>query len=52
MDATGISNITQDKTAFDVYDLQGRKILSKVKTTKGLKHGVYIINGKKIDLSK
>lgn len=51
-DATGISNITQDKTAFDVYDLQGRKILSKVKTTKGLKHGVYIINGKKIDLSK
>lgn len=33
---------------FDVYDLQGRKIRSQVRTIDSLPKGVYIINGKKI----
>lgn len=47
---SGIVNIEtkKDSTVFDIYDLQGRKIKSKVKTTNGIKAGLYIINGKKV----
>ena len=36
-----------DGTPFDVYDIQGRKVKSKVTTLKGLPSGVYIVNGRK-----
>jgi hypothetical protein len=46
---TGISeiNLTPGE-AFDIYDLQGRKVRSKVFDLKGLPRGVYIIHGKKV----
>ena len=47
-DPTGIRDLTTDKQLFDIYNLQGHKIRSKVSTTEGLPKGVYIINGKKI----
>jgi uncharacterized protein YjdB len=47
---TGINEI--DKSAvtepFDVYDLNGHKVLSQVTSLDGLPNGVYIVNGKKI----
>ena len=33
---------------FDVYDLNGRKVLSQVTSLDGLPNGIYIVNGKKI----
>ena len=33
---------------FDVYNLQGRKVLSRVSSLDGLPKGMYIVNGKKI----
>ena len=33
---------------FDVYDLNGRKVLNKATSLDGLSDGVYIINGKKV----
>ena len=47
-DPTGIRDLTVDKQLFDIYNLQGHKVRSKVSTTEGLPKGVYIINGKKI----
>ncbi len=47
---TGINEI--DKSAvtepFDVYDLNGHKVLSQVTSLDGLPNGIYIVNGKKI----
>lgn len=34
--------------AFDVYNMQGRKVASQVTTLDGLPKGIYIINGKKV----
>ena len=47
-DPTGIRDLTVDKQLFDIYNLQGHKVRSKVSTTDGLPKGIYIINGKKI----
>ena len=33
---------------FDVYDLNGRKVLDKATSLDGLSNGVYIVNGKKV----
>ena len=33
---------------FDVYDLNGRKVLSQVTSLDGLPRGIYIVNGKKV----
>ena len=44
---TGIDNV-QSALQFDVYSLNGQKLLEKVSTTKGLPKGIYIINGKKV----
>ena len=46
--ASGIQTITDDSQPFDVFDLRGNKVASKVKSLKGLPKGVYIVNGKKI----
>ena len=46
--ASGIQTITGDSQPFDVFDLRGNKVASKVKSLKGLPKGVYIVNGKKI----
>lgn len=41
--------IIQDRNLpFDVYDLSGRKVRTKVNNLDGLPKGVYIINGKKV----
>lgn len=45
---TGISSIVSNGQPFDVYNLQGRKVYSKVSSTEGLPKGVYIIRGKKV----
>lgn len=46
---TGISGVikTEDEP-FDIYNLQGQKVKSKVTSLEGLPRGIYIINGKKI----
>lgn len=46
--ASGIQTITDDSQPFDVFDLRGNKVASKVKSLKGLLKGVYIVNGKKV----
>ncbi len=47
--ATGMSGvIVPERTPFDVYNLQGRKVKSGVTTLKGLSPGVYIVRGKKV----
>ena len=46
-EADGILGISVEHPA-DVYDLQGNKVRSKIKTLKELSKGVYIINGKKV----
>jgi hypothetical protein len=47
--ATALNGImVSDDAAFDVYNLQGRKVKSRVTTLKGLSPGVYIVRGKKI----
>lgn len=44
---TGITHI-EDEKSFDVYNLQGYKVLSKAKSLNTLSKGIYIVNGKKI----
>lgn len=46
---TGISGVikTEDEP-FDIYNLQGQKVKSKVTSLEGLPRGIYIINGKKV----
>ena len=47
--STGINDIEQtDGEPFDVYNLSGRKVRSKVTSLDGLPRGIYIINGKKV----
>ena len=44
---TEINKLTSEPSCFDIYNLQGHKIRSKVSTTDGLPKGIYIVNGKK-----
>ncbi len=46
--STGIQTVGTDTKTYDIYNLQGHKIRSKVSTTDGLSKGIYIINGKKM----
>ena len=47
-DVTGIEEKPVLAEEFDVYDLNGRKVLNKVTSLEGLSDGVYIVNGKKV----
>ena len=46
--ALGINGLCQDGRTFDVYNLQGRKVLNDANNLDGLPRGVYIVNGRKI----
>lgn len=46
-DGAGIIKPNTESKTYDIFDLNGRKIKSKVKTTEGLSKGIYIINKKK-----
>lgn len=48
MGSTGIGGIMMDGEPFDVYNLQGRKVLSRVTSLDGLPKGVYIVRGRKV----
>ena len=45
---TGIEAIIGSSRPFDVYNVTGRKVRSQVTSLKGLKKGVYIVEGKKV----
>lgn len=46
---TGIEEIEgQEVQPFDVYNMNGQKVRSRVTTTDHLPQGVYIVNGKKV----
>ena len=47
-DVTGIEEKSALAEEFDVYDLNGRRVLNKVTSFEGLSNGVYIVNGKKV----
>jgi uncharacterized protein YjdB len=47
-EVTGIEEKSALAEEFDVYDLNGRKVLNKVTSLDGLSAGVYIVNGKKV----
>jgi hypothetical protein len=47
-DVTGIEEKPALAEEFDVYDLNGRRILDKATSLDGLSNGVYIVNGKKV----
>lgn len=47
--ADGITEIADPSAVvFDVYDLQGHKVRSRVTTIEGLPRGIYIIGGRKV----
>ena len=46
-DATGIDGIDAGEECGDIYDVAG-KLVKRNGTTKGLKQGIYIMNGKKV----
>ena len=46
--STNISTVTNSDIPFDVYDLNGRKVRTYVRSTEGLPKGVYIINKQKV----
>mgnify|MGYP005943815787 FL=1 len=45
--STGIASPSKDAKPYDIYDISGRKVKSRTTSTNGLRHGIYIINGKK-----
>ena len=47
-DETISSGTEENQQTFDVYNIQGRKLLSGVSSLDGLPKGVYVVNGKKI----
>ena len=47
-DVTGIEEKAALAEEFDVYDLNGRRVLNKATSLDGLSDGVYIVNGKKV----
>lgn len=46
-DPSGIHSVDTDKKLFDVYNIMGMKVRSKVSSLKGLPAGIYIVNGTK-----
>lgn len=46
--STGIASPSKDAKPYDIYDISGRKVKSRTTSTNGLRHGIYIINGKNI----
>lgn len=44
----GITSPSKDTKPYDIYDISGRKVKTNATSTNGLKHGIYIIDGKKI----
>jgi len=47
-DVTGIEEKAALAEEFDVYDLNGRRVLDKATSLESLSNGVYIVNGKKV----
>ena len=47
-DVTDIEEKSALAEEFDVYDLNGRRVLDKATSLDGLSNGVYIVNGKKV----
>lgn len=45
---TGITSLSTNEQAFDVYNLQGHKVRHHVNSLNSLPKGIYIVNGKKI----
>lgn len=45
---TGIDGIQAESKPFDVYSTDGRLMRSKARNTKGLRPGIYVIEGKKV----
>ena len=45
---TGISSLSVNDQAFDIYTLQGHKVRTKATTLEGLPKGVYIVKGNKV----
>jgi hypothetical protein len=45
---TGISSLSVNDQAFDIYTLQGHKVRTKATSLDGLPKGVYIVKGKKV----
>lgn len=52
MGSTGINGIVSDGQPFDIYNLQGRKVRSGATSFNGLPKGVYIVNGRKVTVTK
>lgn len=48
LDADGIDNQFVDEQLFDVYHIDGQKVLSGTNSLRSLPKGIYIINGKKV----
>ena len=45
--STAIRTITFDGKAYDIFDLNGRKVRENATTLDGLSKGMYIVNGRK-----
>ena len=45
---TGISTVSNSSITYDIYTLSGVCLKPQANTLKGLRRGVYIINGKKV----
>ena len=46
--STGVETAVGSGRPFDVYTVTGRKVRSQATSLKGLKKGVYIVEGKKV----
>ncbi len=49
---TDIKAVNKDNTPFNIYDLQGRAIRKNSHNINNLPKGIYIVNGKKVQISK
>jgi|GEM_PF-5299475 len=47
---TGINEIGTNATSTDIYSLDGKLVRRNATSTKGLKSGLYIVNGKKVSV--
>lgn len=48
---TGVGNILQtENIQYDVFDISGKKVRSAGESLRGLSKGVYVVNGKKIEI--
>ena len=48
INATGISGIITGGKAYNVYDMNGRKVRTATTSLDGLPKGIYIVNGRKV----